>query len=87
MTGVKGPAILVDLETDQKLEVIPDYVKNQYRAKMDNHLEQMNERTRAAGMGYHMLETNKPLDRALTEYLTLRQASQGFGRSTHRGVA
>jgi uncharacterized protein (DUF58 family) len=75
---LKGPAILVDLETDQKLEVIPDYVKTTYRAKMDGHLEQMRDRTRAAGMGYHLLETNKPLDRALTEYLSLRQ-SQGGG--------
>jgi uncharacterized protein (DUF58 family) len=75
---LKGPAILVDLETDQKLEVIPDYVKTTYRTKMDNHLEQMRDRTRAAGMGYHLLETNKPLDRALTEYLSLRQ-SQGGG--------
>jgi len=75
---LKGPAILVDLETDQKLEVIPDYVKTTYRTKMDNHLEQMRDRTRAAGMSYHMLETNKPLDRALTEYLSLRQ-SQGGG--------
>jgi len=70
---MKGPAILVDLETEQRLEVIPDYVKNQYRAKMDSHLEQMRDRTRAAGMGYHLLTTDKPLDRALTEYLTLRQ--------------
>jgi uncharacterized protein (DUF58 family) len=84
---LKGPAILVDLETNQRLEVIPDYVKHQYRAKMDNHLEQLKEKTQSAGMGYHLLTTDKPLDRALTEYLTLRQASQGFGRSTHRGVA
>jgi uncharacterized protein (DUF58 family) len=72
---MKGPAILVDLETDQRLEVIPDYVKTQYRAKMDDHMEQMKERTRAAGMGYHLLTTDKPLDRALTEYLSLRQAA------------
>jgi len=70
---MKGPAILVDLETDQRLEVIPDYVKNQYRAKMDNHLEQMRDRTRAAGMGYHLLTTDRPLDLALTEYLSMRQ--------------
>jgi uncharacterized protein (DUF58 family) len=70
---MKGPSILVDMETEQRLEVIPDYVKNQYRSKMDSHLEQMQERTQAAGMGYHLLETHKPLDLALTEYLTLRQ--------------
>jgi len=74
---MKGPAILVDLETEQRLEVIPDYVKNQYRAKMDNHLEQMRDKTRAAGMGYHLLTTDKPLDLALTEYLSLRQAGLG----------
>ena len=74
---LKGPSILVDLETDQKLEVIPDYVKTQYRAKMDDHLEQMKERTQAAGMGYHLLTTDKPLDRALTEYLSLRRTRGG----------
>src|SRR5579859_793775 len=72
---LKGPAVLVDLETDQKLEVIPDYVKTEYRAKIDRHLAEMEERTRAAGMGYHLLTTDKPLDRALTEYLSLRQSA------------
>ena len=70
---MRGPAIFVDLETDDKMEVVPDYVKNDYRRKMDAHLEQMRDRTRAAGMGYHLLTTEKPLDRALTEYLSLRQ--------------
>ena len=74
---LRGPAILVDLETDQKLEVIPDYVKTQYRAKMDRHLESVRDRAQAAGLGYHLLITDKPLDRALTEYLTLRQSKGG----------
>lgn len=69
---LRGPSILVDLETDRKLEVIPDYVKGEYRRKMDAHLEQMRDRTRAAGMGYHLLLTHSPLDKALTEYLSLR---------------
>lgn len=72
---LKGPSVLVDLETGDRLEVIPDYVKTQYRAKMDDHLAQMRERTQAAGMGYHLLVTDKPLDRALMEYLTLRHST------------
>jgi hypothetical protein len=76
---MKGPAILVDLETDRKLEVIPDYVKTQYRAKMDHHLEEMRDRTQAAGMGYHLLTTDKPLDKALTEYLSLRRSGHTSG--------
>lgn len=74
---LKGPSILVDLETDEKLEVIPDYVKTAYRAKMDRHLEQMREKAQAAGMGYYLLTTDQPLDRTLTEYLTQRQRLGG----------
>jgi uncharacterized protein (DUF58 family) len=84
---LRGPAILVDLETNQKLEVIPDYVKTQYRAKMDTHLQQMRERAQAAGLGYHLLTTDKPLDKALTEYLSLRQSSwPGTGGSARGGI-
>jgi uncharacterized protein (DUF58 family) len=84
---LKGPAVLVDLETDQRLEVIPDYVKTEYRVKIDRHLAEMEERTRAAGMGYHLLTTDKPLDRALTEYLSLRQSAWPGAGGRVRGGA
>ena len=69
---LNGPSILVDMETEQRMEVIPDYVKGEYRRKMDAHLEQMSSRTKAAGMDYQLLVTDKPLDAALSEYLSLR---------------
>ena len=84
---LKGPSILVDMETEQKLEVIPDYVKTRYRAKMDRHLEELSTRARAAGLGYHLLTTDKPLDRALMEYLSLRQVGFLPSRSLHGGGA
>jgi uncharacterized protein (DUF58 family) len=71
---LKGPALLVDLETDQEIEVIPEYAKTTYRAKMEAHIEQLRSRTRAAGMDYRLLVTDQPLDEALREYLSLRQA-------------
>lgn len=71
---LKGPAILVDLETDQKIEVIPDYVKTTYREKIQAHIEQLRSLIRAAGMDYRLLVTDQPLDSALREYLSLRQA-------------
>ena len=67
-----GPSILVDMETEQRLEVIPEYVKEEYRRKIDGHLAQLSEKTRAAGMDYHLLVTDRPLDEALSEYLFLR---------------
>jgi len=69
---LNGPAILVDLETDQRLEVTPDYGKNEYRAKVEAHMTELKERTLAAGMDYCLLMTDRPLDAALRQYLALR---------------
>jgi uncharacterized protein (DUF58 family) len=71
---LKGPAILVDLETDHKIEVVPEYAKTIYRTKIETHIEQLRSRTRAVGMDYHLLVTDQPLDTALREYLSLRHA-------------
>jgi transposase len=70
---LNGSAILVDLETDRKIEVVPEYTKTTYRAKVDAHIEQLRSRARGAGMDYQLLVTNQPLDNALREYLSLRQ--------------
>src|SRR5215471_82954 len=72
--AMKSPAILVDLETNHRIEVIPEYAKTAYRTKIDAHVDQLRSRARAAGMDYHLLVTTQPLDLALREYLTLRQA-------------
>ncbi len=69
---LNGPAILVDLETEAKLEVTPDYTRHEYREKVEAHLADLRDRTQAAGMGYYLLMTDRPLDEALREYLTLR---------------
>ena len=72
---LKGSAILIDLETDERIEVVPEYAKTAYRAKVDAHIEQLRSRTRAAGMDYQLLVTDQPLDESLREYLWLRQAA------------
>jgi len=71
---MRGPSILVDLETQAELEVTPDYGKKEYREKIDAHLTDLRDRTQAAGMGYYLLMTDRPLDAALREYLSLRGA-------------
>jgi uncharacterized protein (DUF58 family) len=70
--ALNGPSILVDLETQEHLEVTPDYAKKEYREKIQAHLTDLRDRTQAAGMGYCLLMTDRPLDAALREYLTLR---------------
>lgn len=71
---LKASTLLVDLETDQRIEVVPDYAKTSYRAKIDAHIEQLRTRSRTAGMDYQLLVTDQPLDSTLRAYLALRQA-------------
>jgi uncharacterized protein (DUF58 family) len=71
---LKSPAVLIDLETESRMEVIPEYVKTTYRTKVDAHIDALRTRARAAGMDYQLLVTSQPLDAALREYLTLREA-------------
>jgi hypothetical protein len=58
------------------MEVIPEYARNDYIRKIDNHIEQLRDRTRGAGMDYHLLVTDQPLDATLREYLAIRQGGR-----------
>jgi uncharacterized protein (DUF58 family) len=69
----REPATLVDLETQERIEITPEYVRDDYRQKFDAHVETLRDKARASGMDYHLLVTDKPLDHALREYLSIRQ--------------
>jgi uncharacterized protein (DUF58 family) len=70
---LKGSSLLVDLETGQRIEVVPEYAKTEYRTKIDTHIERLRSLAQAAGMDYHLLVTDQPLDAALRGYLALRK--------------
>ena len=70
---LKTSSILIDLETEQKIEVVPEYTRTSYRAKIDAHIQALRSRTRGAGMDYQLLVTDQPLDEALRGYLALRK--------------
>lgn len=69
---LKEPVLLVDMETADALEVSPDYAKHDYKPKMDAHLESLKSKSKAHGLDYCLLQTDRPLDAALREYLTVR---------------
>jgi uncharacterized protein (DUF58 family) len=69
----REPATLVDLETDEQIEVTPEYARDEYRKKFDAHVETLRDKARGSGMDYHLLVTDEPLDHALREYLSIRQ--------------
>jgi len=66
-------ALLVDMETGEALEATPEYAKTDYREKIQAHIENLRTKAQAAGLDYFLLRTDRPLDQALREYLTIRQ--------------
>lgn len=71
--SLAAPATVIDLESGEGIEVTPEYVRNEYRAKLNAHIETLRDKAKGSGMDYMLLPTDKPLDAALREYLAARQ--------------
>ncbi len=71
--GFRRPVLLVDMESDDAIDVSPEYAQNEYRAKIDGHVESLRTTAKRAGMDYFLLDTSRALDAALREYLVLRE--------------
>jgi uncharacterized protein (DUF58 family) len=67
------PALLVDMETDEAIEVSPDYARGEYREKIGSHIENLRSKAQGAGLDYFLIRTDQPLDQALREYFTIRE--------------
>lgn len=66
-------ALLVDMETGDEIEASPEYARTEYTQKIQDHIATLRSKAQAAGLGYFLIETNRPLDAALREYFTLRE--------------
>ncbi|MCP5111477.1 MAG: DUF58 domain-containing protein [bacterium] len=69
----EDPVTLIDMETGDSMEVSPEFVRNVYPERMKAHIEELRTKAQNSGMDYFLLETNRPLDAALREYLSIRQ--------------
>jgi uncharacterized protein (DUF58 family) len=63
----------IDMETGDKLPVIPEYLRKQYRELVREHTGALAKRIGESRADYAMFDTSKPLDRALFSYLLSRQ--------------
>jgi uncharacterized protein (DUF58 family) len=68
-----APASYEDLETGERMPVIPDYVREEYRQLVAEHLAALEQRLGESRIDYFLIETNRPLDEALFHYLMRRQ--------------
>jgi uncharacterized protein (DUF58 family) len=71
--SITGPSTMIDLESGEAIEVTPEYLKTEYREKMNNHIEALRSKAQGAGMDYFLMPTDKPLDAGLREYLAARK--------------
>jgi len=62
-----------DLETREQIPVIPDKLRADYRRMVDDHLQTLKDRFTANRIDYTLLDTSKPLDLALFQYLLARE--------------
>jgi len=69
----KGPVLMVDMETQDALEVSPEYAREEYAPKIDAHIDALSKKARANGIDYCQLRTDRPLDDALREYFLIRK--------------
>ncbi len=65
--------LLEDMETGERMEVASEYARGEYRRRMQAHIEELRQSAQGARADYFLLDTSRPLDGALKEYLLFRQ--------------
>ncbi|MEO7083619.1 MAG: DUF58 domain-containing protein [Gemmatimonadaceae bacterium] len=63
----------IDMETGEKMPVIPEYLREQYKELVKVHTADLSKRIIGARADYAMFDTSKPLDSALFAFLAARQ--------------
>jgi len=63
----------IDLETGERMPVIPEYLRTQYREVVAQHTATLGQRMREQRIDYALFDTSKPLDKALFTYLLARE--------------
>jgi uncharacterized protein (DUF58 family) len=62
-----------DLETGERIPVVPETLREQYRELIGQHLSQLSDRLIQNQVDYCRVVTSKPIDFALFEYLSRRE--------------
>jgi uncharacterized protein (DUF58 family) len=62
-----------DLETRERMPVVPETLREQYQTLLDGHVTALESRLVENQIDYCQIDTSKPLDHALFEYLMLRE--------------
>jgi uncharacterized protein (DUF58 family) len=61
-----------DMETKEKLHVIPEYLRDQYLKVVGAHIDTLKKGLKSVQIDYTLMNTSKPLDAGLFSYLAAR---------------
>jgi uncharacterized protein (DUF58 family) len=73
----RDPIRFVDMEQPREVDADPRMIRQAYRAAFAEHLEALTRECRVAGIDYHRLTTETPLDTALIRFLGWREKIAG----------
>ncbi len=62
-----------DLESGERIPVVPEAARVEYRRRVEEHIEQLRSRLTEGGVDYAFFNTSTPLDFALFSYLSSRR--------------
>ncbi|MBI4458690.1 MAG: DUF58 domain-containing protein [Acidobacteria bacterium] len=66
-------AVLEDVETAERMEIVPEFVAPRYRQLLREHIEALRHECRTSRIDYELFDVRQPLDYALFSYLGSRQ--------------
>ncbi|HSR41338.1 MAG TPA: DUF58 domain-containing protein [Longimicrobiales bacterium] len=69
-----GAATYRDMETGERLPVVAEEAREAYRTRIREHVDALDRGLRGSRVEYTLLETSRPLDRALYRFLSLRSS-------------
>jgi uncharacterized protein (DUF58 family) len=70
---VNSATLFEDMETGQAIEVSPDFMQREYPERIRQHTQSLRAAAARAGADHLLLDTSKPLDQPLRQYLQFRQ--------------
>jgi uncharacterized protein (DUF58 family) len=70
---LKESALLEDMESGEKMEVSPVFMRSRYREKIDAHVAKLKKAAIGIGAEHALVDITQPLDAALRSYLSFRK--------------
>lgn len=67
-----APVLLEDLESGRAVEVSPQFMKREYPRRINAHVRALRDAAAGIGADHVLVDTGKPLDQALRNYLVFR---------------